>query len=371
MKITSVEVIPYRVPYREVHKITTLTLSALENAIVRIRTDEGVEGIGECVAEAKWNSLVLEAHTVYVGKYLGPAIVGMDPMNIRAIWKRMDKVMNGHDAAKAGIDMALHDLIGKALNVPIWRYLGGSNETPIQVEGPGFGIGFMEPKKAVDLALLGISEGCKQIEIKCGHPAGPAHDIAVVEAVHLACGPDVSLKVDCTEGYDLKSALVTLQRFAELGVDWVEQPLPRHLLADTKTLRDQVTTKIALEESVGSPGDVLKVGAMGAADGIHVKLAMLGGITKGRDIAAICQASGLGVLPGSSTPSGVGLAAVHHFAASVETARGCHASPLARTKDDIITEPLSAYPAEVVLTEKPGLGVDIDWDKLKSFAIEM
>lgn len=370
MKITEIDVIPYRVPYREVHKITTLSLSALENVIVRIRTDEGVEGVGECVAEAKWNSLVLEAHAVYLRKYLAPSIIGMDPMCIRDINRRLDKVMNGHDAAKAGIDMALHDLVGKALGIPVWRYLGGSNARPIPVEGPGFGIGFMSAEKAVDLALLGISEGCRQIEIKCGHPEGPQHDVKVVRAVHEACGPEVSLKVDCTEGYTLKSALATLPIFAELGVEWVEQPLPRYQIEDTRELRLNVATKIALEESVHSPADILKVGAMGAADGIHVKLAMLGGITKGRDIAAICAASGMGVLPGSSTPSGVGLAAVHHFAAAVECARGCHASPLARTASDIITEPLSAYPAEVWLTEKPGLGVEVDWDRLKGFAVE-
>lgn len=371
MKITAVEVTPYRVPYREVHKITTLTLSALENVLVRIRTDEGVEGIGECVAEAKWNSSVVESLAIVVGKYLGPNIIGMDPFHIREIWARMDKVVNGHEAAKSGIDMALYDLIGKALGIPVWRFLGGSNEIPIPVEGPGFGIGFMPAEKAVDLALKGISDGCRQIEIKCGHPQGSLHDIAVVKAVRKACGPEVSLKVDCTEAYTLKEALRVLPQFAENGVDWVEQPLPRHLLADTAEVRRQVPTMIALEESVGSAADVLRAAAMGAADGIHAKLAMLGGITKCREIAAICSTVGLGVLPGSSTPSGIGLSAVHHFAASIDYARGCHASPLARTDDDIITEPLPAYPAEVKLTEKPGLGVDVDWGKMKHFAFEI
>src|SRR5688572_20008851 len=207
MKITAVDVIPYRIPNREVHKIATLTLSAIENVIVRIRTDKGVEGIGECVTEAKWNSTVMEAHAVLLEKYLVPAIIGADPFRIREVWARMDEVVNGQLPSKGAIDIALHDLIGKAVGVPVWRLLGGSNARPVLVEGPGYGIGFMKPEAAVELALKGISDGCRQIEVKCGHPSGPEHDLAVIDAVHRACGPDVSLKIDCTEGYTFKDAL--------------------------------------------------------------------------------------------------------------------------------------------------------------------
>src|SRR5476651_2051628 len=269
----------------------------------------------------------MEAHAVILSKYLGPAIIGADPFSLRDVWRRMDEVVNGQLPAKGAIDIALHDLIGKALNIPVWRYLGGSNDKPVLVEGPGYGIGFMAPEPAVDLALRGISAGCKQIEVKCGHPSGPEHDLAVIVAVNKACGPDVSLKIDCTEGYTFKDALKYLPMFAEANVHWVEQPLPRHELQSTATLRGLVPTKIALEESIGAPADILRVAAMGAADGSHVKLAMLGGMSKCMDIATICEAAGLEVLPGCSTASGIGLAAAHHFAASIESARGSHASP--------------------------------------------
>ena len=368
MKITAVEIIPYRIPYHQVHRITTLTLSALDNVIVRIRTDKGIEGIGECVTEAKWNSTVMEAHAVILSKYLGPAIIGMDPFSIRALWERMDTVVNGQLPAKGAVDIAIHDLIGKALGIPVWRYLGGSNSKPVLVEGPGYGIGFMEPEPAVALALKGISDGCRQIEIKCGHPSGPAHDLAVIEAVHKACGPDVSLKIDCTEGYSFKDALKYLPLFAQANVEWVEQPMPRHELQSMSTLRGLVPTKIALEESIGAPADILRVAAMGAADGIHVKLAMLGGFSKCMQVAAVCEAAGLSVLPGCSTASGIGLAAAHHFAASIVPARGCHASPLARAVDDIIRDPLPPYPATVQLTDAPGLGIAVDWDKVSKYA---
>ena len=369
MKIASVDIIPYRIPNHQAHKIATLTLSAVDNVIVRIRTDDGIEGIGECVTEAKWNSNVMEAHAVLLSKYLAPAIIGADPLRIRNVWSRMDAVVNGQLPAKGAIDIALHDLIGKTLGLPLWRLLGGDNSKPVLVEGPGYGIGFMEPEPAAEFALKGISGGCRQIEIKCGHPAGPQHDLKVIEAVHRACGPEVSLKIDCTEAYTFKDALNYLPLFAAANVVWVEQPMARHELLAMSQLRPRVPTQIALEESIGGPADVLRVAAMGAADGIHIKLAMLGGISKCMDIARICEAAGLSILPGCSTASGIGLAAAHHFAAAIEPARGCHASPLARAVDDIICNPLPPYPASVMLTDAPGLGIEVDWEKVARYAV--
>jgi L-alanine-DL-glutamate epimerase-like enolase superfamily enzyme len=370
MKITGLEVIPYRIPYRKTHHIATLTLSALDNVIVRLRTDEGIDGVGEAVSEPKWNSTVLEAHEGVLRLYLGPAIIGMDPFMIPRIWQKMNRVVNGHYSAKAAIDIALYDLIGKALNLPVWKYLGGAR-TEITIEGPGFGIGFMEPQAAAEFALTASQQGCREIEIKIGHPAGWRHDLDVVRAVRDACGPSVSLKVDVTEAYTFKTAMTALPALVQIGVDWVEQPLPQHQLEDLARLRNAVPVGIMLEESVGHPADILRIAAIGAADAIHVKIPMLGGITMSRQIEAICRAAGLGVQAGSSTPSGIGLAAVHQFAASVwNLVRGCHGSPLARAVDDVVVDPVGAYAASIVCTDKPGLGVDVDWEKVKKYRVE-
>jgi len=368
MKITDIEIIPYRVPNRTTHRIATLTLSALDNILVRIRTDEGLEGIGEAVSEAKWNSTVREAHEALLREYLAPAVVGMDPLDINGIWRKMDEVVNGQYSAKAGIDVALHDLIGKALGIPLWQYLGGAYRTEIEVEGPGFGIGFMEPAQATEFALEATRRGCRQIEVKGGHPAGWQHDIEVVRAVWEACGPNISLKVDVTEAYSYKVALKTLPKLREFGVEWVEQPLPRHQLGDLARLRAAVSVGIMLEESLGHPADVIRIADLGAADALHVKVPMLGGITMSRHIAVVCQAAGIGVQAGSSTPSGVGLAAVHQFAAVVPNlVRGCHGSPLARAVDDIVIDPVEAYADKIRLSPAPGLGVEVDWDKLARY----
>ena len=370
MKITEVEIVPYRVPNRATHHIATLTLLALDNILIRIRTDEGLEGIGEAVSEAKWNSTVREAHEALLREYLAPVLLGMDPFDVNAIWNKMDRVVDGQYSAKAGIDIALHDLIGKSLGIPVWRYLGGAYRTEIEVEGPGFGIGFMEPGAAAEFALRATSKGCRQIEIKGGHPAGWRHDIDVVRAVRDACGADVSLKVDITEAYSYKVALQALPTLHELAVEWVEQPLPRHQLVDLARLRASVPVGIMLEESLGHPADVLRIADLGAADALHVKVPMLGGFTMSRQVVAVCQAAGIGVQAGSSTPSGVGLAAVHQFAAIVsDLVRGCHGSPLARAIDDIVVNPVEAFANRIRLSSTPGLGVEVDDKKLVQYRV--
>jgi L-alanine-DL-glutamate epimerase-like enolase superfamily enzyme len=369
MKITELEVVPYRIPNREIHRIATLTLSALDNVIVRIRTDEELEGVGEAVSEPKWNSTVREAHEEILRRYLGPAIIGMDPFGISEIWQKMNAVVGGHYSAKAAIDVALYDLIGKALEIPVWRYLGGTRRE-IPVEGPGFGIGFMDPPAAAEFAITAVRRGCREVEIKGGHPAGWQRDLEVVRAVRDACGPSVSLKVDITEAYSFKTALTALPRLADLGVTWVEQPLPRHQINDLARLRAGVPVGIMLEESVGHPSDVLAIAAAGAADAIHVKVPMLGGITMSREIEVVCRAAGLGIQAGSSTPSGIGLAAVHQFAtAATNLVRGCHGSPLARAVDDVVLDPVDAYAASVTCSDRPGLGIDIDWGKVERYRV--
>ncbi len=370
MKITEIDVIPYRIPYHEMHHMATLTLSALENVVVHIKTDADVDGFGEAVSEPKWNSTVREAHEQVLREYLARPLIGMDPFDIAGVWQAMDEVASGHYSAKAAIDMALYDLIGHALELPACKYLGGCWRTEIAVEGPGFGIGLMDPDDAAKFALKAVHKGCNQVELKGGHPVGPQRDLDVIQAVYQACGSKVSLKVDVTEAYTFKTAMEVLPIMSDFGVDWVEQPLPRHQLEDLARLRERVSVGILVEESIGHPADVLRVANMGAADAIHLKLPMLGGITMARQIAAICNAAGLGIQPGSSTPSGLGLAAVHQFAATLpNVVRGCHGSPLARAVDDIIVSPIEAYAAKVKLGPSHGLGVVIDWDKLGQYRI--
>lgn len=368
MKIKSIRVIPFRIPNHKVHQIATLKLSAIENVLVCIETESGHIGVGEAVSEAKWNANVLEAHEVLLRKYLSPPLIGMNPFDINTIWRAMDTAVNGQLSAKAAIDIALYDLMGQILQMPVWRILGGALRSSIPVEGPGFGIGFMKPQEAADFAMEAVKEGCMQIEIKCGHPEGWQWDLDVIEAVRSACGREVSFKVDITEAYSYKTALHVLPKMAELGVVWAEQPLPRHQVKDLARLRQHVPIGIMIEESIGDSGDLLNLLSLGLADAIHVKMAMLGGITKARRMIDICYTAGIGVQSGTSTSSGVGLAAAHQLAFTAPSlVRGSHASPLARAVDDILKDPLPPFPVEVKALDKPGLGIEVDWDKVEKY----
>lgn len=371
MEITDVDAIPYSIPNRYQHEISTGTLSALDNVLVVIETDEGVRGVGEAVCGPKWNQNPVHAETELIAESLAPPLIGMDPMNVSAIWDAMDDVANAQFSAKAGIDVALHDLIGKALDVPVWSYLGGARRRTIPVEGPGFGIGFMPPAEAAEYALEAVEGGCRQLEVKCGRPSGPADDLAAIEAVHEAAGADVSIKVDVTEGYDFKTAVRTLPEMADLGVDLIEQPLPRHRITELARLRETISVPIQVDETVGHPADVLRVAEAGAADAIHLKYPMLGGFTMCRKIAAICEAAGIAIQGGTATPSGVGLAAVHAFTSTLPTlSHGCHGSALGRAVADIVVDPTPASTPAIEISDAPGIGVEVDWDAVEKYRVD-
>lgn len=368
MEITDIEVIPYRIPNRSDHEIAYGTLSALENVLVLARTNGDIRGVGEAVSAPKWNSNVVEALEELIRSHLAPSLIGKDPFNIADIWETMDRTVSGHYAAKAAIDVAVHDLIGRILDIPVSDYLGGTHRTTIEVEGPGFGIGFMDPADAADFALRAYDEGCRQIEVKGGHPTGWERDLEAIKTVYEACDSAIDLKVDLNEAYDYKTALRVLPKMYEHGVRWVEQPLPRQQLSDLSRLRDGVDVGIILDESVGHPTDVLEIAETRAADAIHLKYPMLGGFTMCRDIAAICKAADIGIQGGTSTPSGVGLAAVHQFTATLPNlVRGCHGSPLGRATDDIIANPVDAFAPVVEIGDDPGIGVELDMDKLDEY----
>lgn len=370
MEITQIEVLPYQIPNRYEHEIASATLSALENILIKIHTDTGIVGLGEGVAGPKWNQNPLKAETVILQEKLVPVLIGQDPTDVVGIWDVMNAVLNEHYSVKAGIDIAIHDLIGRAYGIPVWKVLGGAHRLTIDVEGPGYGIGFMNAEDAVEYAMTAVNEGCTQIELKCGRASGAVDDLEVVRAVHEACGPAVSLKVDITEGYDFKTALSVLPQMAELGVVLAEQPLPRHQLADLARLREAVPLDIVLDESIGSPADMLRVVQLGAADAIHLKYAMLGGFHMCQKISAICEAAGIGLQGGTGTPSGVGLAAAHHLTATLPNlVRGCHGSPLGRAHDDLVRDPVPAFATTITLDDSPGLGVEVDQDKVQTYGI--
>jgi L-alanine-DL-glutamate epimerase-like enolase superfamily enzyme len=343
-------------------------MDALENVLIRIETNVGVTGIGEALSTNKFNSNTLEGTAVAIRDCLGPSILDENPFNICGVWERMNRARQGELFAKSGIDMAIHDLIGKLLDVPLCMLLGGRVVDTIEVEGPGYGIGIMSPKEMAEVARRAVDQGLHQIEIKIsGHLP---EDLERLRLVRQAIGSDPTLKIDMTEGYSVTEAIEAIRALEEHGVDWIEQPVHHTLLGGLREIRQSVTPPIVVDESATTLEDLLAVIRAEAADGIHIKLPVVGGFTIAQKMLALTEAAHLHALPGSDTASGVGIAAVRHFAASSSLfRRGIHGSPLARAVDDIVIDPVPETATKLSIPEGPGLGVEVDEGKLEKYAI--
>ncbi len=359
VRIRSVSATPFRIPYRRVHWQAIGSLDALENVIIRIETNTGVTGIGEALSTNKFNSNTLIGTAVAIRDYLGPAIVGEDPLNLARVLDKMNRARTGETFAKGGVDMALHDLMGKLLGVPVCLLLGGRFMDEIQIEGPGYGIGIMSPEEMAETARQAVDHGLSEIEIKIS--GNLREDVERLKKVREAIGPDPSLKIDMTEGYSVKEAIRAIRALEEYGVDWIEQPVHHSLVGGLREVRQAVVTPIVVDESATTLEDLLTVVRADAADGVHIKLPVVGGFTVARKMLAVTEAAGLHALPGSDTASGIGIAAVRHFAASSPSfCRGIHGSPLARAVDDLVKDPVPESATTLSVPEEPGLGVELD-----------
>lgn len=368
VRISHISVTPFRIPYRRVHWQAIGSMDALENVLIRIDTNVGVTGIGEALSTNKFNSNTLVGTAAAIRDDLGPAIIDENPFNIAGVWECMNGARQGELFAKSGIDMALHDLIGKLLDVPVWMLLGGRVVDKIEVEGPGYGIGIMSPEEMAEVARRAVDRGLHQIEIKISGDL--PEDLERLRRVRKAIGTDPTLKIDMTEGYSVTDAIEAIRAFEEHGVDWIEQPVHHALLDGLREIRESVSTPIVVDESASTIEDLLAVIRAGAADAVHIKLPVVGGFTIARKMLALTEAARLHALPGSDTASGIGIAAVRHFTASSSLfRRGIHGSPLARAVDDIVKDPVPESATELSVPEGPGLGVEVDEEKLEKYAI--
>jgi L-alanine-DL-glutamate epimerase-like enolase superfamily enzyme len=368
VRITAVTATPIRIPYRRRHWQAIGALDALESVLVRLETDAGVGGIGEALATNKFNSNTLIGTTVAIRDVLAPAILGANPFDLAGLWDRMNRARLGETFAKGGIDIAAHDLIGKLLKIPVCVLLGGRRDE-IPVEGPGYGIGIMSPDEMAATARRAVEHGLQEIEIKLSGDLEP--DIERLRCVRAAIGPKPSVKIDMTEGYTVKTAIRAIRALEPFGVQWIEQPVHHSLLDGLKHVRQSVTTPIVVDESATTLEDLLAVIQAGAADGVHIKVPVVGGLTIARKMLALAEAAHLAALPGSDTATGVGLAATLHFAASSQLfVRGIHGSPLARAVDDIVTNPVPEDTTVLRVSNEPGLGVDVDEDKLAKYSVQ-
>jgi len=383
MKITQIETIPIRLPTRRVHQWASLTTPIGVYVIIKLHTDEGLIGFGEAPVLKDWGG----DHGKYFGEtpqttihiindILAPALAGQDPGRFEALHALMDKAVKGYPYCKAAIDAALYDVVGKKFAIPAYQLLGGLVRERVPI---AHSLGLMEIDKAVDEAMQAKAEGVKTIKLKGG--VEQKRDIELVRRIREAIGPELNICVDANQGYPTaKAAVKVTKAMAEYNLLYMEQPVEG--IEQMAEVARRVDTPIMADESAWTPQDVIEIIQKKAADMVSIYTTKPGGMFKAKNVAAVAEAAGLKCNVNGSVETGVGNAANLHLAAStgvvtygcvvpVSTPKGKGKGGIAGIyyQDDIIVDPFAYSDGDIVVSPKPGLGIELDEDKLKHYRI--
>jgi L-alanine-DL-glutamate epimerase-like enolase superfamily enzyme len=332
------------------------TTESVEHVYVRLHTANGESGIGEAVAlPAYFDESPAEIMRA-VQNEIEPAIRGLSPFDIEAIHGRMDEALPQHPLSKAAVDLALHDLCGKLLGVPVADLLGGRCRTRIPLV---WVIGLKPVDEAIAEAEEVVSRGFKTLKVKIG--ADSERDLEVVRTLRERLPREVKLRVDGDQGYTLVTATRVLKMMEKLDLELIEQPVPKWNVEGLSELASLLDTPIMADETIYTPEDAINLIRKRAADIFSVCVLKPKGLLGAKKIAHIAEAAGIPIAVGSLFESGVGTAAGVHFAASCPNATlACELlGPLLLEGDPTSARFLAtAKEGYLELPTGPGLGVD-------------
>lgn len=355
MKIESIRSHVVQAPYRRPFAISSGTSPDLVSLLVEVRTDDGATGYGEASPMTAYTGETLDGLRAALTGHAAPALVGRDPRDLAGAHAAMDAAIRGQHLAKAALDLALHDLAGRAAGWPVHLLLGGRLRDEVPTT---WVVGLGTPEEMTKEAAEYAARGFTHIKVKGGED--PDLDVELVRAVRAAIPDRVELSLDANEGYDPSTAARTVARLGDEGLDLVEQPLPRWDLAGMAALRGRGGPRVMADESLQSLHDALEIVRRGAADVLNIKILKVGGLHRARQIAALAEAAGLAVKIGTMPELGVATLAAAHLAAALP-----HATVPADLVGPLLVddEPLApaafagaADTGRVTLPETPGLG---------------
>ncbi len=367
MIIGDVRVVLADIPVKRPHTMSFTTLEAVNFAFVRIETRDGLVGWGEaaCLGGPTWSEESAESVQAVIERYLAPWLVGRDAAGIEPLRQEMAKRVQGNPFARAAVEMALWDLNGRALGVPVHRLLGGRVRERVPLS---WSLAVESPEAELEEAREKMQRGHRIFKLKtAAHPL--AHDVARVRRLREALGPEIALRVDANQGWDRPTARAAIHALEPYALDFVEQPLPKWDVDGMAELARRVRVPIMADESCGAPHEALAIARLGGVSILALKVTKAAGILGTMAVARIAEAAGLGCYVGCMIETSLGTAAYLQVAlAAAPVTWGCELfGPLLLT-GDVVRRPVRYADGAILALDGPGLGVDVDETALKDFA---
>ncbi|MGI9285665.1 MAG: mandelate racemase/muconate lactonizing enzyme family protein [Pseudomonadales bacterium] len=373
-KIASVDVDIIKIPPKKTYSMGGYDYAGVDyhGILVRVRTEDGVEGVGEVFVTTGWYGPDTPLSYIYLIKSVfGPAIIGDSVFNTAKIVQQMDKLWMGNYWSKSVVEQALYDAAAKTINRPLVDLIGGKVRDSFPLVG---GIGTDTPEGMAETAREYIERGFKTIKLKIGEIENTDLDVDRVRVVREVVGPDIIIRVDANGVFDtnVRAAISVIRKLEPYNLDHIEQPLADWNIDGMARIRDAIDTPLMADESVHTPRDALKVIQAGAADVIKLKIAKNGGYQKCQEITALCTAAGIMVELGNGINTSA--ASLHELALACSNPMVHPAGEFPgpdKLVSDVLVNPMKIVDGDAILPEGPGIGSDLDYEAFNACRIDM
>ena len=338
----------------------------------------GIVGLGQIrpISPGHWMPDTVYSMLHAITDYYGPRLIGMDAFDMAGIAHMFDMTLPNNPNARAAIDHALHDLIGKATGQPVYNLLGGLRQTDVPLE---WSVSMQDTREEmVEEAVRAVEAfGIKVLCLKSGEPGGWREDLANFAAVRERLGLDIQIGIDPNTGWTRHETIQALDAYREYRLDYLEQPIERRDHQGLAEIRRAARgVPLMADESVISPADALDLAKADAVDVLCIKPYKLGGLRPATKVAAIAEAAGqLLNVGGLAAFCQLEAAAAAHFYASIPAHQMMPAGEFVFGLGAIGPDPLVPEPALTIrdgmtrMTDRPGLGVDIDEEALRRLTL--
>ncbi|MET3290216.1 UNVERIFIED_CONTAM: L-alanine-DL-glutamate epimerase-like enolase superfamily enzyme [Brevibacillus sp. OAP136] len=363
MKITSIEIFNTNLPLHRPFIVSYDTYYDLPSIVVKVTTDEGYVGYGEAVPDSHVTGETSASTYAMLEHDLAPALLGQDPFQLERVHERMNAIVKYAPSAKAAIDLACYDIIGKATGQPVYKLLGGAYHETLDVPCV---ISILEPAEMARQAAEAIAEGYTNIKIKVG--GDPAVDVQRIRAVRDAIGFEVPLRVDANQGWrNAATTLRVLKQIEDCRIEWIEQPVVADDIIGLAEIRQKTTIPVMIDEGLHGDKEMREVIVRQAADLINIKLMKCGGIFPALKLVAQAELAGIGCQVGSMVESAIATAAGAHLSLAKKAIFSNEmVGPLMFSRD---FGKLTYENHQLKLSDRPGLGVDVDEAVIRELAV--
>ena len=353
MQITSIEIYKYSIPMVP-FTIATGTMHFAQNLLIRIHTNEGITGTGECSA---FPMIVGETQATCfeMAKEFAAIWKQKDPLDIDLRMQELDLFTARNYTAKSAFDLALHDIASQHAGLPLYAFLGGTRK-PIVSD---LTIGIDTPESMAKQAISFVENGVSTIKVKLGKK--PSDDIERIKAIRNAIGYNTNIRIDANQGWAYDDATTALTALGAYQLEFCEQPM--------RTFNDELLPalckispiKLMADESVYTHHDAERIIRNKACHYINIKFAKSGGIAEATRINEVAEKNNIACMMGGMLESRLALTAKVHFAMSKKNIVFYDLDTcLLGHKVDPVIRGVQYKGMELILSDEPGIGADVD-----------